>query len=66
MMCQRDNFSAVCLEGKVFVLGGNCNDTQYLDAVEYYTPEENVWRYSFTFTVDFNFRLLSKQKIIEA
>ncbi|KAM7377118.1 hypothetical protein PAMA_013752 [Pampus argenteus] len=44
MLCQRDYFSAVCLEGKVFVLGGNRDDSQYLDAVEYYTPEENTWR----------------------
>ncbi|KAI3376250.1 hypothetical protein L3Q82_016759 [Scortum barcoo] len=44
MLCQRDYFSAVCLDGKVFVLGGNCDDSQYLDAVEYYTPEENAWR----------------------
>lgn len=48
MLCQRDNFSAVCLEGKIFALGGNCDDSQYLDAVEYYTPEENTWRYSIT------------------
>ncbi|XP_044197350.1 kelch-like protein 33 [Thunnus albacares] len=44
MLCQRDYFSAVCLEGKVFALGGNRDDSQYLDAVEYYTPEENAWR----------------------
>ncbi|XP_071767041.2 kelch-like protein 22 [Centroberyx gerrardi] len=44
MLCQRDYFSAVCLEGKVFALGGNRDDSQYLDAVEYYTPEENTWR----------------------
>ncbi|KAF1380768.1 hypothetical protein PFLUV_G00167410 [Perca fluviatilis] len=44
MLCQRDYFSAVCLEGKIFALGGNCDDSQYLDAVEYYTPEENTWR----------------------
>lgn len=48
MLCQRDYFSAVCLDGKVFALGGNCDDKQYLDAVEYYTPEENAWRYSIT------------------
>ncbi|XP_022076534.2 kelch-like protein 33 [Acanthochromis polyacanthus] len=44
MLCQRDYFSAVCLDGKVFVLGGNHDDRQYLDAVEYYSPEENTWR----------------------
>ncbi|XP_053199101.1 kelch-like protein 33 [Scomber japonicus] len=44
MLCQRDYFSAVCLEGKVFALGGNRDDRQYLDAVEYYSPEENTWR----------------------
>ncbi|XP_044040831.1 kelch-like protein 33 [Siniperca chuatsi] len=44
MLCQRDYFSAVCLDGKVFALGGNHDDSQYLDAVEYYTPEENTWR----------------------
>ncbi|KAL7374679.1 hypothetical protein ABVT39_005190 [Epinephelus coioides] len=44
MLCQRDYFSAVCLDGKVFALGGNCDDSQYLDSVEYYTPEENTWR----------------------
>ncbi|XP_070711300.1 kelch-like protein 33 [Pempheris klunzingeri] len=44
MLCQRDYFSSVCLDGKVFALGGNRDDSQYLDAVEYYTPEENSWR----------------------
>ncbi|XP_035530849.1 kelch-like protein 33 isoform X1 [Morone saxatilis] len=44
MMTQRDYFSAVSLDGKVFVLGGNRDDSQYLDAVEYYTPEDNTWR----------------------
>ena len=50
MLCQRDYFSAVCVEGKVFALGGNRDDRQYLDAVEYYSPEENTWRYSVTVT----------------
>lgn len=40
----RDYFAAVCWRGKVFVLGGNHDDTNYLDAVEYYTPEDNTWR----------------------
>ncbi|KAG8005970.1 Kelch-like protein 33 [Nibea albiflora] len=44
MLCQRDYFSAVCLGGKVFALGGNCDDSRCLDAVEYYSPEENTWR----------------------
>uniref|UniRef100_A0A3P8RRX9 BACK domain-containing protein n=1 Tax=Amphiprion percula TaxID=161767 RepID=A0A3P8RRX9_AMPPE len=44
MLCQRDYFSAVSLDGKVFALGGNHDDRQYLDAVEYYSPEENTWR----------------------
>uniref|UniRef100_A0A3Q3S8M7 BACK domain-containing protein n=1 Tax=Mastacembelus armatus TaxID=205130 RepID=A0A3Q3S8M7_9TELE len=44
MIYQRNYFAAVCLEGKVFVLGGNQDDSQYLDAVEYYNPEENTWR----------------------
>ncbi|XP_030608835.1 kelch-like protein 33 [Archocentrus centrarchus] len=44
MLHQRDYFSAVCLDGKVFALGGNCDDHQYHDAVEYYIPEENIWR----------------------
>ncbi len=48
MQRQRDYFSAVCLDGKVFALGGNCDDSHYLDAVEYYTPEENTWRYDVT------------------
>lgn len=48
MLCQRDYFSAVCLDGKVFALGGNRDDSQNLDAVEYYTPEDNTWRYSIT------------------
>ncbi|KAM9335539.1 kelch-like protein 33 [Symphorus nematophorus] len=46
MLCQRDYFSAVCMDGKIFALGGNCDDSQYLDAVEYYTPEENAWRWA--------------------
>ncbi|KAM3590767.1 uncharacterized protein V6R79_016300 [Siganus canaliculatus] len=44
MMQQRDYFAAVCLDGKVFVLGGNGDDTHYLDAVECYVPQENIWR----------------------
>lgn len=48
MLSQRDYFSAVCLDGKVFALGGNCDDSRYLDVVEYYTPEENTWRYGVT------------------
>lgn len=44
MLCQRDYFSAVCLDGKVFALGGNHDDSQYLQDVEYYAPEENTWR----------------------
>uniref|UniRef100_I3JM54 Kelch-like family member 33 n=3 Tax=Pseudocrenilabrinae TaxID=318546 RepID=I3JM54_ORENI len=44
MLHQRDYFSALCLDGKVFALGGNHNDHQYHDAVEYYSPEENTWR----------------------
>ncbi|XP_070785893.1 kelch-like protein 33 [Enoplosus armatus] len=46
MLYQRDYFSAVCLDGKVFALGGNRDDNQYLDAVEYYAPEENTWRWA--------------------
>ncbi|XP_072232488.1 kelch-like protein 33 [Leuresthes tenuis] len=44
MLCQRDNFSAVCLNGKIYALGGSCDDREYLDAVEYYSPKENTWR----------------------
>ncbi|KAM4611605.1 kelch-like protein 33 [Polymixia lowei] len=44
MLCQRDYFSAVCVDGKIFAMGGNHNDSQYLDAVEYFTPEDNTWR----------------------
>lgn len=51
MLGQRDHFSAACLDGKVFALGGNRDDSQYLDAVEYYSPEENTWRYSATVEV---------------
>ncbi|XP_062864855.1 kelch-like protein 33 isoform X2 [Trichomycterus rosablanca] len=40
----RDYFAAVCQGGKVFVLGGNRDDTNYLDVVEYYTPEDDTWR----------------------
>ncbi|KAB5518445.1 hypothetical protein PHYPO_G00165980 [Pangasianodon hypophthalmus] len=44
MASARDYFAAVCWRGKVFVLGGNQDDTNYLDSVEYYTPEDNTWR----------------------
>ncbi|TKS93200.1 Kelch-like protein 18 [Collichthys lucidus] len=44
MLSQRDYFSAVCLDGEVFALGGKCDDSRYLDVVEYYAPEENTWR----------------------
>ncbi|XP_060748018.1 kelch-like protein 33 isoform X1 [Tachysurus vachellii] len=44
MASPRDYFAAVCWRGKVFVLGGNLDDTTYLDSVEYYTPEDNTWR----------------------
>ncbi|XP_016360654.1 kelch-like protein 33 [Sinocyclocheilus anshuiensis] len=40
----RDYFAAVCHRGKVFVLGGNCDDMNCLDSVECYTPEDNTWR----------------------
>ncbi|XP_042582679.1 kelch-like protein 33 isoform X2 [Cyprinus carpio] len=40
----RDYFAAVCHRGKVFVLGGNCDDVNCLDSVECYTPEDNTWR----------------------
>ncbi|KAK2913271.1 hypothetical protein Q8A67_001670 [Cirrhinus molitorella] len=42
----RDYFAAVCHRGKVFVLGGNCDDMNCLDSVECYTPEDNTWRSS--------------------
>ncbi|KAM4714722.1 LOW QUALITY PROTEIN: kelch-like protein 33 [Anableps anableps] len=44
MLCSRDYFPSVCLDAKVFVLGGNYDDSRYLDDVEYYSPEENTWR----------------------
>lgn len=44
MASPRDYFAAVCLDGKVFALGGNSDDTHYLDTVEYFTPEDNTWR----------------------
>ncbi|KAM9718109.1 LOW QUALITY PROTEIN: kelch-like protein 33 [Menidia menidia] len=44
MLCQRDNFAAVCLNEKIFALGGNCDDSEYLDTVESYSPTENTWR----------------------
>lgn len=44
MLSKREYFSAVCLDGKVFALGGNHDDSRYQDAVEYYSPEENTWR----------------------
>ncbi|XP_030635259.1 kelch-like protein 33 [Chanos chanos] len=44
MTCPRDYFAAVCVRGKVFVLGGNLDDRTCLDSVEYYTPEDNTWR----------------------
>lgn len=44
MLCPRDYFAAVCLDAKVFVLGGNYDDNQYTDDVQFYSPEENTWR----------------------
>ncbi|XP_061566454.1 kelch-like protein 33 [Cololabis saira] len=44
MLSQRDYFSAVCLDGKIFAIGGNCDDHRYLDAVECYSPEDKTWR----------------------
>uniref|UniRef100_A0A4W4FRS7 BTB domain-containing protein n=1 Tax=Electrophorus electricus TaxID=8005 RepID=A0A4W4FRS7_ELEEL len=44
MASPRDYFAAVCWGGKVFVLGGNHDDMNCLDSVEYYTPEDNTWR----------------------
>ncbi|XP_048091905.1 kelch-like protein 33 isoform X1 [Alosa alosa] len=44
MASPRDYFAAVCLDGKVFALGGNRDDIHYLDTVEYFTPEDNTWR----------------------
>ncbi|XP_027893682.1 kelch-like protein 33 [Xiphophorus couchianus] len=44
MLCPRDYFAAVCLDAKVFVLGGNYDDSQYTDDVQFYSPEKNTWR----------------------
>ncbi|XP_036407610.1 kelch-like protein 33 [Megalops cyprinoides] len=44
MLSARDYFAAVCLRGKVYALGGNRDDSHYLDSVEVYTPEDNTWR----------------------
>ncbi|XP_076846809.1 kelch-like protein 26 [Brachyhypopomus gauderio] len=44
MVSPRDYFAAVCRGGKVFVMGGNHDDMNCLDSVEYYTPEDNTWR----------------------
>ncbi|XP_062371988.1 kelch-like protein 33 [Sardina pilchardus] len=44
MASPRDYFAAVCLDGKVFALGGNPDDIHCLDTVEYFTPEDNTWR----------------------
>ncbi|KAG7462154.1 hypothetical protein MATL_G00199960 [Megalops atlanticus] len=44
MQSPRDYFAAVCLRGKVYALGGNRDDSHYLDSVEVYTPEDNTWR----------------------
>ena len=35
MAVPRDYFAAVCLDGKVFALGGSHDETQDLDTVEY-------------------------------
>ncbi|XP_072553654.1 kelch-like protein 26 isoform X3 [Paramormyrops kingsleyae] len=44
MHSPRDYFATACLAGKVYVFGGNHDDTQYLNTVEFYTPEDNTWR----------------------
>ncbi|XP_063042909.1 kelch-like protein 33, partial [Engraulis encrasicolus] len=44
MSSPRDYFAAACVDGKVFAIGGNLDDTHYLDTVEYFTPEDNTWR----------------------
>ncbi|XP_029112348.1 kelch-like protein 33 [Scleropages formosus] len=46
MHSPRDYFAAVCLEGKLYVLGGNRDDTHYLDSVEFYSPEDNTWSFA--------------------
>ncbi|XP_057177844.1 kelch-like protein 33 [Triplophysa rosa] len=46
MSSPRDYFAAVCHRGKVFVLGGNCDDMNCLDSVECYSPDDNTWRLS--------------------
>uniref|UniRef100_A0A3B3DS09 BACK domain-containing protein n=1 Tax=Oryzias melastigma TaxID=30732 RepID=A0A3B3DS09_ORYME len=44
MLRQRDYFSAVCLGGRIYVLGGSWDYSQCLNEVESYRPEENSWR----------------------
>ncbi|RVE60276.1 hypothetical protein OJAV_G00179210 [Oryzias javanicus] len=44
MLRQRDYFSAVCLGGRIYVLGGSWDYSQCLNEVESYSPEENSWR----------------------
>ncbi|XP_048826848.1 kelch-like protein 26 isoform X2 [Brienomyrus brachyistius] len=44
MHSPRDYFATACLAGKVYVFGGNHDDTRYLNTVEFYTPDDNTWR----------------------
>ncbi|MBN3299571.1 KLH33 protein, partial [Amia calva] len=46
MQQQRNNFAVVCLEGVMYAIGGNLDDTEYLDSVECYTHEDNTWRFT--------------------
>ncbi|KAL4618289.1 kelch-like protein 33 [Arapaima gigas] len=43
MHTPRDYFAAACLAGKVYVMGGNRDDTHYLNTVECYKPEDDTW-----------------------
>ncbi|XP_058872815.1 kelch-like protein 33 isoform X2 [Acipenser ruthenus] len=41
----RNYFAVVCVDGAMYAMGGNVDNTHILDSVECYTPGDNTWRF---------------------
>ncbi|XP_041092749.1 kelch-like protein 33 [Polyodon spathula] len=41
----RNYFAVACVDGAMYAMGGNVDNTHILDSVECYTPGDNTWRF---------------------
>lgn len=44
MQQKRYSFSVVVLDGKIYAIGGHC-DNEYIESVECFCPTGNSWKY---------------------